>query len=339
MEKVQNKSNTKTNKKAKLANLKSSIGQRSITGIFLAIGAIAWMFIGAVYLTNLFGNKPVWAAHTFMTLNTLLLMMSIYEIVNLRKGLGWNLGIKILVFVMALILFWMPLGNETFGPYFYNDKWFHFWITLIVWIFFILLFVVIRITVKGFTNNDLFFVLFWTFYLVFVFKGINFLMLYQDQDGIQQLGWPTFVYLWIIVLSNDIFAYLGGSIWGKHYMAPRISPKKTWEGAVTGFASGVVLSMTAVALMMELGKYNPLPIYQGTSAGSKALVYFAYFGLSCLLSFLSQVGDLMFSLLKRNHKVKDFSNIFPGHGGLLDRLDGFSLVVLFTFILTVLIFT
>lgn len=335
MEKIRSKNNTKTDKKAKLANLKSSLGKRSVTGIFLAIGAFVWMFIGAIYLTDLFGNHPIWAAYTFMALNTVLLMMGIYEIVNLRKSLGWNLWIKILVFVMAFILFWMPLGNETFGPYVYNSHWFHFWVTLIVWIFFILLFVVIRFSVKGFTNNDLAFVLFWTFYLVFVFKGINFLMLYQD--GFQQLGWPTFVYLWIIVLSNDIFAYLGGSLWGKHYMAPRISPKKTWEGAISGFAFGVVLSMTAIALMLELGNFNPLPIYEGTIG--KAPIYLAYFGLSCFLSFLSQIGDLMFSLLKRNHNVKDFSNIFPGHGGLLDRLDGFSLVVLFTFILTVLIFT
>lgn len=337
MERVQNKNATKMDKKAKLANLKGSLGKRSITGIFLAIGAIVWMFIGAVYLTNLFGNKPIWAAYTFMGLNTILLMMGIYEIVNLRKGLGWNLWIKILVFIMAFVLFWMPLGNETFGPYVYNSKWFHFWITLIVWVFFIFLFVVIRFSVKGFTNNDLAFVFFWTFYLVFVFKGINFLMLYNDDP--QQLGWPTFVYLWVIVLSNDIFAYLGGSLWGKHYMVPRISPKKTWEGAASGFTFGVVLSMTAIALMHELGNYNPLPIYETTTITSKVLVYLAYFGLSCFLSFLSQIGDLMFSLLKRNHKVKDFSNIFPGHGGLLDRLDGFSLVILFTFILTVLIFT
>lgn len=333
MEKVQNKSNAK---KAKLENLKSSLGKRSITGIFLAVGAIAWMFVGAVYLTDLFGSKPIWSAYTFMGLNTVLLMIGIYEIVNLRKILGWNIGIKLLVFLMAFILFWMPLGNETFGPYIYNSHWFRFWITLIAWVFFILIFVIIRFSVKEFTTNDLFFVLFWTFYLVFVFKGINFLML-QKQDDLRQLGWPTFIYLWIIVLSNDIFAYFGGSLWGKHFMAPRISPKKTWEGAITGFVFGVVLSMTAVTLLLELGKYDPLPIYEGSIG--KIPIYFAYFGLSCLLSFLSQVGDLMFSLLKRNHNVKDFSNIFPGHGGLLDRLDGFSLVILFTYFLTILLFS
>lgn len=315
--------------------IKNDLTRRSITGVFLAIGAVAWMFVGAVYLVTLFGTKPQWAAYTFMGINTILLMMGMYEIVNLRKGLGWNVAIKIMIFLMALILFWMPLGFETFGPYIYNSQWFSFWITLVTWVFFIVLLIIVRFSTKTFNTNDLFFILFWTFYLVFVFKGINFLML--QEQGVRHLGWPTFVYLWIIVISNDMFAYFGGSLWGKHYMAPKISPKKTWEGAITGFVCGVALSMAAVALLLELGHdVNPLPIYEGPSG--KVPIYFAYLGLSCLLSFLSQAGDLMFSLLKRNHNVKDFSNIFPGHGGLLDRLDGFSLVILFTFFLTSLLF-
>ncbi|MDQ7982778.1 MAG: phosphatidate cytidylyltransferase [Spiroplasma sp.] len=312
-----------------------SLLKRSITGVFLVIAAVGWMFSGAVYLVDIFGTKPIWSAYTFMAINSLLLMMAIYEIVNLRKGLNWNISIKILVFAMALILLWLPLGNETFGPYIYNDKWFSFWITLVSWIFFILLFLIIRFSVKNFTYNDWAFICFWTFYLVFVFKGVNFLML-QEQFP-RHLGWATFTYLWVIILSNDIFAYFGGSLWGKHFMAPRISPKKTWEGAIVGFIFGVALSMTTVAILVEITKIDPLPIYQGVVG--KIPMYFVYLGLSCLLSALTQIGDLLFSLLKRNHNVKDFSNIFPGHGGLLDRLDGFSLVVLFTYFLTFLLFS
>ena len=156
-----------------------------------------------------------------------------------------------------------------------------------------------------------------------------------QSQGFRQLGWPTFAYLLMIILSTDIGAYLGGSLWGKKLLAAKISPKKTWEGAITGFVLAVVFSVILVTLLLELGNYHPLPIYEGPYG--RALVYVAYIGISCMLSFICQVGDLLFSYLKRNHNVKDFGNIFPGHGGLLDRLDGFSLVVLFTYFFTFLL--
>ncbi|MGL5268828.1 MAG: phosphatidate cytidylyltransferase [Spiroplasma sp.] len=313
--------------------MKENFIKRSITGYFLAIAAAAWMFVGTIYLTTIFGEKPQWSAYSFMTINTLLFIVAMYEIVKLRKPLKWNIWIKGLIFIMAVVFLWMPLGDEKFGPYIYNSQWFHFWITLLVYFSFVAMFLVIRLTVKNFTNNDLVFIFFWTFYLVFVFKGINFLML-QSQD-IRKLGWPTMTYIWVIVLSNDIGAYFGGLLWGKKLLAPKISPKKTWEGAITGFVFSVVFSTILVTLLLELGNYNPLPIYQGSHG--KAPVYIAYIGISCILSILSQSGDFLFSYLKRNHNVKDFSNIFPGHGGLLDRLDGFSLVVLVTYFFTFLL--
>lgn len=315
--------------------MKENLIKRSITGFFLAIGAAIWMFIGAIYLTNIAGDKPEWSAYAFMGINTLLLLVGMYEILKLRQALKWSLWFKGLVFLMALILLWMPLGDETFGPYIHNSEWFRFWISLIIWIFFIGLFVILRFTIKNFTTNDLIFILFWTFYLVFLFKGVNYLML--QKQGVMTLGWPTISYVWIIVISSDIGAYFGGSLWGKKPLAPKISPKKTWEGAITGFVMAIVLSIVFVALVHELGRINPLPIYEGNPG--KLPVYIAYIGLSAILAFISQVGDLLFSYLKRNHNVKDFSNIFPGHGGLLDRLDGFSLVILATYFLTFLLAT
>lgn len=315
--------------------MKENLIKRSITACFLAVGAIAWMFIGAVYLTPTFGNKPQWAAYAFMGINTLLFIWAMYELVHLRKSLKWSCWIKALIFIMGIVMLWMPIGDETFGPYLYNHEWFRFWITLIVYLFFIGLFLAIRFSVKNFNNSDVVFVVFWTFYLVFFVKGINYLMLQQQE--VRHLGWPTFAFIWIIVLSSDIGAYFGGSLWGKKPLAPKISPKKTWEGAITGFVTSVVLSTVLVALLLELGNYNPLPIPEGPPG--KLPVYIAYIGISCILSFVSQVGDLMFSYVKRNHEVKDFSNIFPGHGGLLDRLDGFSLVVLVTYFLTFLLMT
>lgn len=317
--------------------MKENLIKRSITACFLVVGAVAWMFVGAVYLTSTFGEKPEWAAYSFMGINTVLFLWAMYEIVNLRKSLKWPDWLKGLIFVMGVVLLWMPMGDEKFGPYIHNSEWFQFWITLIIYVFFIVLFVLLRFSLKNFTNSDLIFVLFWTFYLVFAFKGVNYLMLQEQSQSGLKLGWPTMSYVWIIVLSSDIGAYFGGSLWGKKPLAPKISPKKTWEGAFTGFATSVVLSTVVVALLLEVGHYNPLPITEGPHG--KVPVYIAYIGISCILSFFSQFGDLLFSYVKRNHEVKDFSNVFPGHGGLLDRLDGFSLVILVTYFLSFLLMT
>lgn len=106
----------------------------------------------------------------------------------------------------------------------------------------------------------------------------------------------------IIAISADTGAYVAGISFGKHPMAPRISPKKTWEG----FAGAVVLSITAGVL---------LAIFMLDQPWWFGLI----FGVVILLS--ATVGDLGESLLKRDLGIKDMSSWIPGHGGLLDRLD------------------
>jgi phosphatidate cytidylyltransferase len=101
--------------------------------------------------------------------------------------------------------------------------------------------------------------------------------------------------------ATDVGAYLGGITFGRHKMAPSISPGKSWEGAV----SGVVLSTAAGALTSR---------YLGISMGFGVLAGF-------LLSVLAELGDLVESLLKRYAQVKDSGKVMPGHGGALDRFD------------------
>lgn len=109
--------------------------------------------------------------------------------------------------------------------------------------------------------------------------------------------------LFVLIWSSDTFAYLTGKFFGKHKMAPKISPKKTWEG----FAGGVVLTLI---LGFFVEKYFP------ELRGNWMMV-----GL--LISIFAPVGDLVESQLKRSFAVKDSGNIIPGHGGILDRLDSF----------------
>ncbi len=105
---------------------------------------------------------------------------------------------------------------------------------------------------------------------------------------------------------TDTFAYFGGIALGKHKLIPKISPKKTVEGAVSGVIGCVLCSLIYALIISFLG-------------------YKANIGLMCLLalmcSVLSQFGDLTASLIKRSCGVKDFGNLIPGHGGILDRID------------------
>ncbi|MFC2001918.1 phosphatidate cytidylyltransferase [Chloroflexota bacterium] len=105
--------------------------------------------------------------------------------------------------------------------------------------------------------------------------------------------------------GSDTAAFYIGRAFGKHYLAPRISPKKTWEGAIAG-----VLGAIVVSLLFTL----PTPISLHLSYGQAIL-------LGLLVSIFGQFGDLSESLLKRNMGVKESGTLVPGHGGILDRMD------------------
>jgi phosphatidate cytidylyltransferase len=116
-------------------------------------------------------------------------------------------------------------------------------------------------------------------------------------------GLWAIVFLFAIVWATDIFAYFGGRTFGGPKLAPNISPGKTWSGAISGAAAGTVGGLVVAVLN-----------------GSDALVFLAM--LALLLSLASQGGDLFESFVKRRFGVKDSGTILPGHGGIMDRVDG-----------------
>jgi len=118
------------------------------------------------------------------------------------------------------------------------------------------------------------------------------------------------VYLLLITYLTDSFAYFGGMLFGKHKLNPRISPKKTIEGSIIGYLGGVLTGLLFGLIFLSL---------------PKALIIIS----SLLIPIFSQIGDLAMSSVKRHFACKDFSNIFPGHGGVLDRIDSltFSLLI------------
>ena len=111
-----------------------------------------------------------------------------------------------------------------------------------------------------------------------------------------------------ISFGSDTFALFAGMLCGKHKLAPRVSPKKTVEGAVGGLIGGMV----GMALMMFVGA----AVLSDAYLGPREVVLFGVIG-----SVISQIGDLSFSVIKREFGVKDYGNLLPGHGGILDRFD------------------
>ena len=151
-----------------------------------------------------------------------------------------------------------------------------------------------------YTTKDAFLLLGFTYFIGLIF---NLLIIIRNID----------VYLLLYLLSipvfTDTFAYLIGCLIGKHKMCPKISPKKSWEGAVAGLIGGTAIAIIIYSNLVGI-------------CNLKIII------MTILLSIGGQIGDLFFSKIKRENDIKDFSNIMPGHGGILDRLDSVSFVII-----------
>lgn len=128
---------------------------------------------------------------------------------------------------------------------------------------------------------------------------------------VREYDLKRFIYLLAISIATDSFAYVGGSLSGREKLCPKISPKKSIVGLVVG-----VLLATAVASTVYF-------VYINDEINIPMLILVTSF-----LSIISQLGDLVFSSIKRYFNRKDFSNLILGHGGVLDRFDGFVFVIL-----------
>lgn len=143
---------------------------------------------------------------------------------------------------------------------------------------------------------------------------------------LRQQGSGAFLILYtlIVVWMGDTVAYYTGRAVGRHKMAPRVSPGKTWEGAAGSVIGAVVCGTLVFAYsheissgLMRIGLLTPDQAYMPPQI--PPLWQFAV--LSAVLNIAAQIGDLAESLLKRGAGVKDSGNILPGHGGMLDRID------------------
>jgi phosphatidate cytidylyltransferase len=129
--------------------------------------------------------------------------------------------------------------------------------------------------------------------------------------GDERLGMVLVFWLFAVVWGTDVCAYFAGRALGGPKLWPRVSPKKTWSGALGGVAGAVVLGMLVIMAFGRPVRWPALVVAAGLSA-------------------VSQAGDLYESAVKRHFGAKDSSHLIPGHGGFMDRLDGFIFAVVAT---------
>ena len=149
---------------------------------------------------------------------------------------------------------------------------------------------------------------------VLICAGLHALMSLRDVYGFQYL-----LLLALATYGSDTGAYFAGVFFGKHKLIPRLSPKKTVEGSIGGVFLGTLLAVSFAG-------------YFGLLKTNSILIVACF-----VLTLTSQIGDLVFSAVKRHFGVKDYSNLLPGHGGILDRIDSilFNALVLSFFLVMV----
>ncbi|MFW5888849.1 MAG: phosphatidate cytidylyltransferase [Bacillota bacterium] len=192
-------------------------------------------------------------------------------------------------YLPVLFTFLFTLGSVTF----LNLNLYKFMFTFL---FFLLIgYLLLYILIEALTKTDLGFAFLTIFYCSIGFIALAYL---------RQINLLVILYLLLITIMTDTFAYFLGLRFGKHKLAPDISPKKSVEGAVFGLFFGT-LSGILFAYFLDIFTYNLLILMI----------------ISIAISIISQSGDLIASKFKREVGLKDYSNIFPGHGGILDRFD------------------
>ncbi|MEG1581899.1 MAG: phosphatidate cytidylyltransferase [Clostridia bacterium] len=145
------------------------------------------------------------------------------------------------------------------------------------------------------------------------------------------LGFICLIVAFAVTMFSDVFAYFFGVLIKSRKIYPLISPKKSLAGLIGGTFGGILASGLALWAFYYGGL---LPSIITTLSPASAIILFALIGL--VGTFLAQFGDLLASIIKRKVGIKDYGNVFPGHGGFMDRVDGLMFVVPFTYILVML---
>ncbi len=240
----------------------------------------------------------------------LLCLIGVYE---MAKCLHFdkNYAITIPMYIIALGL---PIFRYYTGNIFANKITSSF-LTISLFLFFGMLIYVLAYVM--FKKNTIKVSEMLTFYSMFAYivGCFSSIVLVRYGNGGKFMYLLVFLGAWIC----DSFAYFVGKFFGKHKLIPEISPKKTVEGSIGGIAF-TIIGFVIFGLIVNNG-------FDANISYIKLII------LALVLSIVSQIGDLIASAIKRQYEIKDYGNLFPGHGGILDRFDGVLLTAPTLFIL------
>lgn len=225
-------------------------------------------------------------------------LIAFTEIISVKKDANIPNVMKIIGAICMLMLMYLNVDGHTlvFGL---NYE------TLSL-VFLLMLAPTVFLTKKNYKVSDAFYLASITLFLGTTFN--LFITLFNDSIVL-------FIYVILVACVTDIFALLGGKLIGRHKFT-KISPNKTIEGCIVGTIVSTIISTTYYATLISADNVLRVVI------------------ITIILSIIGQIGDLFFSLIKRENEAKDFSNLIPGHGGILDRLDSIIFILIaFVFIM------
>ncbi len=254
-------------------------------GVRLAVAAV-WITVCLI----VFFKLPIWATAILETIAAFFMAKEL----SCNSKLIKNKLLCVFSIVQAVLIPWL----------FYFESDLYIFIGMMFGFVFVLFFTEIVSKKKSGTNG-----LFTAFFSAYVFPFfISLLVPIMKLDNGRNLVVIPFVAAW----CSDAMAYFIGSAFGKHKLAPSISPKKSVEGAFGGIAGGII-GMLIYGLILHFCKVN--------------VSWFRFIIIGVLGSIFGLLGDLFLSYIKRECKIKDFGNLLPGHGGVLDRFDSVLFVV------------
>ena len=265
----------------------------------MKVRVLSAILLVAIFVPFLFiGGLP------FAILMTLLGVCGLYELLHARETRKkFPLGLKIIAYLMVVAFCLYHIDSIEF-----HSKFDYRVMSCIIFLFMSPM--VFLNNSKRYNLND---ALFLIGSLLFVGLSFNLLIITRNYDIYY------IIYLLLITTITDTFALFTGTLVGKNKLCPDISPKKTIEGLIGG---------------VVMGTFVATAFYFTVISSSISLVLLIF--ITAFLCLIGQLGDLVFSSMKRYYEVKDFSNLIPGHGGILDRFD--SLIVVITTYLLILNF-
>ena len=247
--------------------------------------------ISAIIMVSVFIPFLILGGNWYLVLGSVLGILSLWELIRLEKNVPAYMQFLCYMLCLILILY----KHES--TYYYDIVSF----PIITSLFFIFSFsVIISGNLKKYSYKDGLWL-----YIMVLMIGIMF----NSFIKIRFIGLYDVIYCLLIATMTDTFALFGGNFFGKTKLCKDISPNKTIEGSIVGTICGTVIGSLFYIYLIG-GKAIPIVIL-----------------LTFVLSIFGQFGDLFFSSIKREHKIKDFSNIIPGHGGILDRLDSLLFII------------